>query len=160
MKYIQPVASLVNVCVVVQAEKAGNSPVLLHQADYIAGLLHGRFGTSDWNNALKLGFDPGLEAYPDWLLNQVKRNINSSIDIAIGNNWVVFFNSTTQLFPTCACLLHNEKLIQVSSGRNTQGFFLQRCSRQVHQWLPSPSKWLRRMGCHRRAWSLLGRQVG
>lgn len=26
---------------------------------------------SDWNNALKLGFDPETEAYPDWLAHQV-----------------------------------------------------------------------------------------
>ncbi|KAG2426897.1 hypothetical protein HXX76_012684 [Chlamydomonas incerta] len=51
---------------------SGPAPLLLHQADWLAALLHedvGR-GTSDWNNALKLGFDPGCEAYPDWLARQ------------------------------------------------------------------------------------------
>ncbi|PNW86846.1 hypothetical protein CHLRE_02g098150v5 [Chlamydomonas reinhardtii] len=51
---------------------SGPAPLLLHQADWLAALLHedvGR-GTSDWNNALKLGFDPGSEAYPDWLARQ------------------------------------------------------------------------------------------
>ena len=77
----------------------------MHQADWLASLLHGDrsakhirlnglgardaytqsiclflniFSTSfyyrsvsDWNNALKLGFDPALERFPDWLMNQV-----------------------------------------------------------------------------------------
>ena len=57
--------------VLLQAEEDGYKPVLLHQADWLASLLTGRRDTSDWNNALKLGFDPGTEAYPDWLLSQV-----------------------------------------------------------------------------------------
>lgn len=40
---------------------------VLHQADWIAGRLQDRFGASDWNNALKTGFDPGAAAWPDWL---------------------------------------------------------------------------------------------
>ncbi len=39
---------------------------LLHQADWLAFLLHGQLGISDWHNALKLGYDPAAEAYPDW----------------------------------------------------------------------------------------------
>lgn len=31
----------------------------------------GQCDVSDWNNALKLGFDPETEAYPDWLAHQV-----------------------------------------------------------------------------------------
>jgi len=45
-------------------------PVLMHQADWLAWLLHGEAGATDYNNALKLGYDPGAEAYPDWLLVQ------------------------------------------------------------------------------------------
>ncbi|MCG6940180.1 MAG: FGGY-family carbohydrate kinase [Thiohalocapsa sp.] len=40
---------------------------VLHQADWLAGRLLGRFGDSDWNNALKLGYDPRAERWPDWL---------------------------------------------------------------------------------------------
>jgi D-ribulokinase len=36
----------------------------LHQADWVSGRLAGRFGTSDWNNALKLGYDPVALAWP------------------------------------------------------------------------------------------------
>lgn len=41
--------------------------VLVHQADWLAFLLHGQLGISDWHNALKLGYDAAKEAYPDWL---------------------------------------------------------------------------------------------
>lgn len=40
---------------------------LLHQADFIAAQLLGRAGGSDYNNALKTGFDPETEAWPDWI---------------------------------------------------------------------------------------------
>ncbi|MBD3881380.1 FGGY-family carbohydrate kinase [Phormidium tenue FACHB-886] len=39
----------------------------LHQADWLAFLLHGRLGISDYHNALKLGYDVGELRYPDWL---------------------------------------------------------------------------------------------
>ncbi|WP_200381590.1 FGGY-family carbohydrate kinase [Thiococcus pfennigii] len=40
---------------------------VLHQADWLAARLGGALGRSDWNNALKLGFDPAAERWPDWL---------------------------------------------------------------------------------------------
>jgi sugar (pentulose or hexulose) kinase len=40
---------------------------LLHQADFIAAKLAGRVGGSDFNNALKTGFDPETETWPDWI---------------------------------------------------------------------------------------------
>jgi sugar (pentulose or hexulose) kinase len=39
----------------------------LHQADWLAGRLSGRFGISDENNALKLGYDAVNRRWPDWL---------------------------------------------------------------------------------------------
>ncbi|AFZ37337.1 Carbohydrate kinase, FGGY [Stanieria cyanosphaera PCC 7437] len=41
----------------------------LHQADWLAFLLHGRLGISDYHNALKLGYDVERLCYPDWLQN-------------------------------------------------------------------------------------------
>ncbi len=38
-----------------------------HQADWIAGRLANRFGVSDENNALKLGYDPVTRSWPGWL---------------------------------------------------------------------------------------------
>ncbi|MBW4654706.1 MAG: FGGY-family carbohydrate kinase [Kaiparowitsia implicata GSE-PSE-MK54-09C] len=43
------------------------SSYLLHQADWLAFLLHGRVGISDYHNALKLGYDVGALRYPDWI---------------------------------------------------------------------------------------------
>jgi D-ribulokinase len=40
---------------------------ILHQADWIAGLLSGRFDVSDENNALKTGYDPRTRKWPDWI---------------------------------------------------------------------------------------------
>jgi sugar (pentulose or hexulose) kinase len=40
---------------------------VLHQADWILGKLSGRYGISDTNNCLKLGFDPLNGRWPDWL---------------------------------------------------------------------------------------------
>jgi sugar (pentulose or hexulose) kinase len=39
----------------------------LHQADWLAGRLTGRWGVSDDNNALKLGWDPVARCWPEWL---------------------------------------------------------------------------------------------
>jgi len=40
---------------------------MLHQADWISGKLCGRFDRSDWNNALKTGYDPVDARWPDWI---------------------------------------------------------------------------------------------
>eukprot|EP00898_Chlorokybus_atmophyticus_P006443 jgi/Chlat1/67/Chrsp1S03114 len=44
--------------------------VMLHQADWLGYLLHGVMGVTDYNNALKVGYDPEVEAYPTWLQQQ------------------------------------------------------------------------------------------
>ena len=41
---------------------------ICHQADWITGLLCGRFDVSDENNSLKLGYDPATHSWPDWLM--------------------------------------------------------------------------------------------
>jgi sugar (pentulose or hexulose) kinase len=40
---------------------------LLHQADWLAYLLHGKLGVSDYHNALKMGYDVENLKYPQWL---------------------------------------------------------------------------------------------
>ncbi len=50
----------------------GTAPtVFLHQADWLAFLLHGKLGISDYHNALKLGFDVDTLCYPDWLIDGI-----------------------------------------------------------------------------------------
>jgi D-ribulokinase len=40
---------------------------VIHQADWIAGTLSGRFDLSDENNALKTGYDPVARHWPGWI---------------------------------------------------------------------------------------------
>lgn len=40
---------------------------IIHQADWLAGRFLGRFDLSDANNALKTGYDPVAQAWPDWI---------------------------------------------------------------------------------------------
>jgi len=47
--------------------QAPNAAHICHQADWVAGLLSGRFDISDENNALKLGYNPVARAWPTWL---------------------------------------------------------------------------------------------
>ncbi|KAL2649262.1 hypothetical protein R1flu_017390 [Riccia fluitans] len=44
--------------------------VMMHQADWLLSLLHGKLGITDYNNALKVGYDPETEEYPEWLKAQ------------------------------------------------------------------------------------------
>lgn len=41
--------------------------LFVHQADYISGKLTGRFGVSDYSNALKTGYDLLDERWPEWI---------------------------------------------------------------------------------------------
>jgi xylulokinase len=45
----------------------GKTGYFLHQADWLAFLLHGQLGISDYHNALKLGYDVEQLCYPAWL---------------------------------------------------------------------------------------------
>ena len=47
----------------------------LHQADWLAFLLHDRLGISDYHNALKLGYDVEKLTYPHWLENLSFRSL-------------------------------------------------------------------------------------
>ncbi|MGI4976548.1 MAG: FGGY-family carbohydrate kinase, partial [Janthinobacterium lividum] len=47
--------------------RVGAGMRLLHQADWVAGRLCGRFDVTDENNALKTGYDPVARAWPGWV---------------------------------------------------------------------------------------------
>lgn len=49
---------------------------VLHQADWIAGRLRGRFDVMDENNALKLGYDALRQGWPDWLADILTTDAN------------------------------------------------------------------------------------
>lgn len=50
-----------------QLSSFSEAKYLLHQADWLASLLHGQLGISDYHNALKLGYDVENLQYPEWL---------------------------------------------------------------------------------------------
>lgn len=51
-------------------EEMGKKAIVLHQADWLLSILHGQIGVTDYNNALKIGYDPETERYPAWLLRE------------------------------------------------------------------------------------------
>eukprot|EP00210_Caulerpa_lentillifera_P006661 g6364.t1 len=54
----------------VEHQRKGKKIEIMHQADWLAYILHGLRSHSDYTNALKLGYDPEIEDYPDWLKEQ------------------------------------------------------------------------------------------
>jgi len=60
-------ASLAKLLWLLQTPAASKIRHVLHQADWLLGRLCGHFGTSDENNALKLGYDSLNRCWPDWL---------------------------------------------------------------------------------------------
>jgi sugar (pentulose or hexulose) kinase len=51
-------ASLAKLLALAERHAPAGTALALHQADWLIGRLRGHCGDSDWNNALKLGFDP------------------------------------------------------------------------------------------------------
>lgn len=51
---------------------AGRDRLFLNQADWLAALLTGRTGVSDYHNALKMGFEPGAREWPGWLVGLLR----------------------------------------------------------------------------------------
>lgn len=62
-----PSSGLAKLLALQESSLAGEARYVLHQADWIAGRLSGRFGISDANNCLKLGYDPVAQFWPGWL---------------------------------------------------------------------------------------------
>ncbi|MBD2501359.1 FGGY-family carbohydrate kinase [Anabaena azotica] len=61
-------SSLAKLRWMMQLPAFGEARYFLHQADWLAFLLHGQLGISDYHNALKLGYDVECLQYPEWLL--------------------------------------------------------------------------------------------
>jgi len=59
-----------------------NAHHALHQADWIAGQLSGRFGISDENNCLKLGYDVIHRRWPGWFnLLEIERSLLPTVTV-------------------------------------------------------------------------------
>lgn len=64
---LSPTSSLAKLLWLSQQPEFSQAHFLMHQADWLAFLLHGQPGISDYHNSLKLGYDPALEEYPAWM---------------------------------------------------------------------------------------------
>lgn len=60
-------SSLAKLIHLARSDGYSKGTLALHQADWITGKLAGLYGVSDWNNALKLGYDPRRRIWPDWV---------------------------------------------------------------------------------------------
>jgi D-ribulokinase len=76
---------------------------LLHQADWLAYLLHGQLGYSDYHNALKLGYDPVNLEYPQWLRAIPEFGLLPTVLApgAVVGNLLPSIATTYQLNPAC-----------------------------------------------------------
>lgn len=57
-----------------QHHQDGNAAWLQHQSDWVTTQLCGRAGITDYNNALKLGYDAARLAWPEWINNAPVRH--------------------------------------------------------------------------------------
>ncbi|MDH5435866.1 MAG: FGGY-family carbohydrate kinase [Gammaproteobacteria bacterium] len=82
---------------------------VVHQADWIAGKLCGRFDITDKNNALKTGYDPINNQWPDWL---------TSLDIEFSTLPAVVESGTViaPLLPEISKQLGLDENVMVVSG--------------------------------------------
>lgn len=62
-----PTSGLAHALWLVESLRPEPGFLVAHQADWLTGRLTGRWGRSDWHNALKTGFDPRIPAWPDWI---------------------------------------------------------------------------------------------
>ena len=90
-----------------QAKEDGFAPVLLHHADWLASLLTGRRDTSDWNNTLKLGYDPEAQEWPAWLLAQVTAATSALLGDSITSRYMLVWNAQKWLTSACHSCSHD-----------------------------------------------------
>ena len=69
---LSPSSGLAKVLWLVEHYKPEGNYQIIHQADWVAGMLCRRFNFSDSNNALKTGFDAENHIWPLWLLDLFK----------------------------------------------------------------------------------------
>jgi sugar (pentulose or hexulose) kinase len=62
-----------------------SAALALHQADWIIGRLTGHPGVTDWNNALKLGYDAQRLCWPDWVAALIPDGIRLPQVVAPGD---------------------------------------------------------------------------
>ncbi len=70
-----PGSSLAKLFHLYDRRRVGPRMLALHQADWISGRLTGCYGVSDWNNALKLGYDAEHLRWPNWVRDLVPKGV-------------------------------------------------------------------------------------
>ncbi|GFY94441.1 xylulose kinase-1 [Actinidia rufa] len=101
------------------------SALLLHQADWLLWLLHGKLGVSDYNNALKVGYDPEVDSYPSWLLSQPYSRVLPSIQAPGTSIGLITEDIRTQFgFPKdcVVCTGTTDSIAAFLAARNIFGF--------------------------------------
>ncbi|MCW8929148.1 MAG: FGGY-family carbohydrate kinase [Gammaproteobacteria bacterium] len=75
-----------------------NTHYALNQSDWLSGHLMGKYGISDYNNALKMGYDAQSHCWPDWLLQLFNESkIPSSILPQVFSPGQVIGNISSQM---------------------------------------------------------------
>lgn len=85
-----------------------DSAVLMHQSDWLLWLLHGQYGVSDYNNTLKVGFDPEIDLYPNWLISQPYSHMLPSVRAPGTPICTVKEDVCSQTFGKLCCLYRND----------------------------------------------------
>ncbi|CRI66220.1 Putative carbohydrate kinase (fragment) [Thiocapsa sp. KS1] len=80
-----PSASLAKLMHLSRQHPRTPSALALHQADWIVGRLTGHHGVSDWNTALKLGYDAEQLRWPDWMSTLIPEGIRLPQVLAPGD---------------------------------------------------------------------------
>ncbi len=85
----------------------------LHQADWISGRLTDKFGHSDYNNCLKLGFDADKMAWPKWVN---KLGINVSLFPEVHTPGEVLGNVSAEIAKTFGIPEDTQVLVGTTDG--------------------------------------------
>jgi sugar (pentulose or hexulose) kinase len=107
---------------------------LAHQADYCASLLTGAAPSSDWHNALKLGFDVRALAYPEWMTS-------GPIGEVVGGRLPTVVQPGEYALPPNACRVYARSGGARNSARRSPP-----CAGRSR---PYRRRWRRGMGCPR-----------
>ncbi|MFA5081282.1 MAG: FGGY-family carbohydrate kinase [Hydrogenophilaceae bacterium] len=82
---------------------SGRGHLFLNQADWLASLLTGLPGVSDYHNALKMGFEPGARDWPEWVGELIRNPGDRRSRVGgspVDDDWIPAFAGMTGL-PTC-----------------------------------------------------------
>jgi sugar (pentulose or hexulose) kinase len=72
-------SSLVKLLWMARSPSFARASYFLHQADWLAFLLHGQLGIGDYHNALKLGYDVEHFCYPSWMVDVLENRLSKPV---------------------------------------------------------------------------------